>query len=254
MAASTRSPARPSGTVHRALLVAGASRCRHDGVRAGRRRGVERLPSTDAPRTACTMITPAATLMHMSATLKTGQCGSCEEVHDVAAQRPGRAEHPVGEVAEHAGQQQPEADRPARCCAAGGASHSTTTTARDRRRSVSSSGVRRPGAERGTRVAGEVQGQQVADAPATGGRPVSSRDRQHLGDQVERRSRPTATTAKTGRDPARRADAVGPVGVVRVAGVQRRSSRCLHVRHSVARGNAINRFLPIGSPQISQTP
>ena len=39
-----------------------------------------------------------------------------------------------------------------------------------------------------------------------------------------------------------------------VARAQRRSSRCLHVMHSVARGNAIKRFLPIGSPQISHWP
>ena len=40
----------------------------------------------------------------------------------------------------------------------------------------------------------------------------------------------------------------------RVVVTQRRSSRCLHVMHSVARGNAINRILPIGSPHDSQMP
>ena len=39
-----------------------------------------------------------------------------------------------------------------------------------------------------------------------------------------------------------------------VAGVQRRSSRCLHDMHSVACGTAINRFLPTGLPQESHTP
>jgi hypothetical protein len=34
----------------------------------------------------------------------------------------------------------------------------------------------------------------------------------------------------------------------------RRSSRCLHVTHKVARGNACNRPLPIGCPQLSQLP
>ena len=38
-----------------------------------------------------------------------------------------------------------------------------------------------------------------------------------------------------------------------VAG-QRRSSRCLHVMHSVARGKAISRILPMGLPHNSQTP
>ena len=37
-------------------------------------------------------------------------------------------------------------------------------------------------------------------------------------------------------------------------GGYRRSSRCLHVTHSVARGNACSRPLPIGLPQFSQMP
>ena len=36
-----------------------------------------------------------------------------EEVDDVAAEGPGRPEHPVDQVADHPGQQQTERDRPA---------------------------------------------------------------------------------------------------------------------------------------------
>jgi len=39
---------------------------------------------------------------------------------------------------------------------------------------------------------------------------------------------------------------IGVVGTFDVPSVQRRSSRCLHGRHSVARGNAISRALPMG--------
>src|SRR5699024_2660724 len=35
---------------------------------------------------------------------------------------------------------------------------------------------------------------------------------------------------------------------------QRRSSRCLHVMHSVARGNAMSRIFPIGLPHDSHEP
>ena len=51
--------------------------------------------------------------MQMSATLKTGQFGQHEEVDDVAAQRAGLPEEPVGQVAGDAGQEQAEGDRPA---------------------------------------------------------------------------------------------------------------------------------------------
>ena len=50
--------------------------------------------------------------MQMSATLKTGQLRQHEEVDDVAAQRAGLAEEPVGEVAGDAAEQQAERDRP----------------------------------------------------------------------------------------------------------------------------------------------
>ena len=58
--------------------------------------------------------------MQMSATLKTGQWGTREQVDDVAAQRPGVAQQPVGEVAADAGEQQPERHRPDHVAERGG--------------------------------------------------------------------------------------------------------------------------------------
>src|SRR4030095_10401385 len=59
--------------------------------------------------------------------------------------------------------------------------------------------------------------------------------------------------------PGRSADQTSrwPIGVtvvVVLAPAQRRSWRCLHDMHSVARGKACRRILPIGLPQDSQTP
>ena len=121
-AVSTRSPARPSGTVTvrwscPASLAGGASRDRRTHCSSGGRRPLRRawvrVPSRATPRAACTMMNAAATLMHMSATLKIGQCGSCDEVDDVASHRTRRTEDPVGEVAENAGEQEAEPQRPA---------------------------------------------------------------------------------------------------------------------------------------------
>jgi hypothetical protein len=50
--------------------------------------------------------------MQMSATLKTGQFGSREEVDDVATERPGVPEQPVEQVARHAREQEPQAHPP----------------------------------------------------------------------------------------------------------------------------------------------
>ena len=72
-------------------------------------------------------------------------------------------------------------------------------------------------------------------------------NRQHLGGEVGERApgrpRPPAAAAAGCRPPG---------GSVALA--QRRSSRCLHVMHSVARGNTCRRALPMGLPQFSQTP
>ena len=57
-------------------------------------------------------------------------------------------------------------------------------------------------------------------------------------------------------DDHRELPAPGRLGVGRwlALACYRRSSRCLHVTHSTARGNAISRAFPIGCPQDSHTP
>jgi hypothetical protein len=64
---------------------------------------------------------------------------------------------------------------------------------------------------------------------------------QVAGDGADEQQKPagTAQTSLVGRD---------------CLGDQRRSWRCLSATQSVARGNACRRSLPIGFPQISQTP
>ena len=84
--------------------------------------------------------------------------------------------------------------------------------------------------------------------------------REDLGEQVDgvRRHRdgdehPRGGSA-TSRVGTARDVGPGPRTSHRIGGSQRRSSRCLHVRHSVARGNAMARPLPIGLPHDSQMP
>ena len=128
-------------------------------------------------------------------------------------------------------------------------SQSTTQQGRDREQ-ASTIGELGAGAERGPGVAGQVQLNQVAeDLDVTAGEPVDGRD---LGDLVERRTQ-HARRARRGYG-LDRAVRRGRAGLPCVAGAQRRSSRCLHVMHSVARGKAMDRILPIGLPHDSQTP
>ena len=82
-----------------------------------------RAPSTPMPRSARKPISTAAETMAESATLKIGQCGSCDEVDDVPAAGPGRPDHPVGEVAQGAAEQQAEGPRPPAGCRGGGRGH-----------------------------------------------------------------------------------------------------------------------------------
>ena len=54
----------------------------------------------------------AAVVMHMSATLKIGQCGSCRKSTTWPRNGPGGRNEPVGEVAGDPGAQEPERDGP----------------------------------------------------------------------------------------------------------------------------------------------
>ena len=84
MAASTRSPASPSGTGRVRWSACVTSRM-HPVVRAARGRD----PSSRIPRNACTRIITAATSMQMSATLKIGQCGSSRKSTTCPCRKPG---------------------------------------------------------------------------------------------------------------------------------------------------------------------
>src|SRR3954452_4743671 len=175
-----------------------------------------------------------------------------DEVHHVSAQHPGGPEDPVGEVAEDSCEQEPQPDGPAHAARAAG--HPQHDDRRGDRQHTEHQRVRRTGAEGRSRIAGEVQRQEVADERLrrlTG--QVS--DRPDLAEEV--RDVPEHSDAREDhQDSGTRTPRVGLVRRwnCRVAGVQRRSSRCLHDRHSVARGKAINRILPIGCPQLSHTP
>ena len=125
------------------------------------RRSRTRDPSSLMPRNAWMRISPAATLMHMSATLKIGQCGSIRKSMTWPRKRARRAEHPVGEVAGHPGEQEAERHGPGR--AAEPAAQPEHDADGDDRDAGEHLGERGAGAERRTRVAGQVQLQQVAD-------------------------------------------------------------------------------------------
>ena len=177
---------------HREGAVVCARAAMRSRVRGSSVRRATRDPSSRIPRKACTRISAAATLMHMSATLKIGQCGSIRKSTTWPRSGPGCAEQPVGEVAGDAGEQQPEGDRP-QVLRSRRLSHSTTSTADDRQ-AREHLGVAGAGAERGAGVAGQVQHQQVADQLLVrlAGEPV---DGQPLGDLVDgvaagRRRRP----------------------------------------------------------------
>jgi len=84
---------------------------------AGSGSGACLRPDSGTPRTDWITISAAATLMQTSATLKIGQVRQLQEVDDVAAQRSGIPEEPIGEVTGDPGQQQTERPGP------GGAPH-----------------------------------------------------------------------------------------------------------------------------------
>ena len=104
------------------------------------------------------------------------------------------------------------------------------------------------GAERRPRVERQVEGQPVTDdrdvtVGQLGQGPLLAGEVEAVGQEGDGREHEPRIHAGSGRD---------RIGLVAV--VQRRSSRCLHDMHSVACGTAINRFLPTGLPQESQTP
>ena len=209
-----------------------------------------RVPSSRMPRNAWTRISPAATLMQMSATLKIGQFGSIRKSIDVALERAGLAE-----ASGRSGcRRRPPSSRPSATAQSRLPSrpaepeHDARTATIATQESTTVYAVPVLNAAPGLRVRCSW-----SRSPTSGssGWPVRCSTASALGDLVDGVERPR-DAARRGRRTRRRSATEELVG--RVARAQRRSSRCLHVMHSVARGNAINRILPIGLPHDSQTP
>src|SRR5262249_44897210 len=165
--------------------------------------------------------------------------------HHLAAEPPGRAQQPVGEVPRRAPEQQPERHRPGQAVQPPRGAHDEDDHAyRDQ---GEQNGHPRAEAERGPAVAHQVQGEQRAyhlDL-VPGGKGGNHDD---LRDHVR---------GEDGRgDTEQQAHPARPARLLRawLLHVQRLSSRCLHVTHRVARGNACRRAFPIGWPHDSHTP
>ena len=91
-----------------------------------------RVPSSRMPRNAWTRISPAADVDAHVGDVEDRPVRQHQEVDDVAAERAGLAEQPVGQVAGHAGQQQRRARPPTARLPSRRLSQSTTPTADDR--------------------------------------------------------------------------------------------------------------------------
>ena len=159
----------------------------------------------------------------------------------------GVAEDPVGQVAADPGEQQAERDGPDRV--GDPACEPQHHADRGDRDQAEDDGELGAGAERGARVAHQVQHEPVAEhLDVTLRQPL---DGPGLGRDVDdvRRQRDQDEDGAGGAA-GRSLWAGGPC----VAGGQRRSSRCLHVMHSVARGKAMALILPMGFPQDSHMP
>ena len=100
--------------------------------------------------------------------------------------------------------------------------------------------------ESGTGVSNEPQGEQATQEPNRNKR-LQVGDRNDLGDDVSRQ--PGNSDDSDEKTPSASLDWASTADWA-----YRRSSRCLHVTHKVARGKACNRPLPIGCPQLSQLP
>ena len=168
-----------------------------------------------------------------------------EEVDHVAAERTGRPEQPVDQVAADPGTQQTQGDRPAGMAELRHQSDDHESQHADRRDREDVGEVLTL-AEGGARVPDQPQRQQAAEQPDR--LRGSSRLTAMILVTMSSVRPATATTAKTNRS------RVEPDVAERLRCGYRRSSRCLQVTHSVARGNACRRPLPIGWPQLSQLP
>ena len=187
------------------------------------------------------MRTPAHTMAE-SARLKTGQCGSSRKSTTWPRPGTGCPEDPVDEVADGAAEDQPERDRPGQAAQPTGQPQDDDDDGRGHHRERDGQSLGDP--EGRTGVPDQAQREQAAEqVDRLAVRELANRE--PLGHQV-------AGEHQAGH--AQQQGQPGPPAGRLVALAQRRSSRCLHVMHSVARGNTCRRALPMGLPQFSQTP
>src|SRR5687768_841179 len=168
-----------------------------------------------------------------------------QEVDHVTAEHSWGTKQPVGEISCDASTQQPDSHRPGRVADTRyqlddhEAQHRYTGDGEHVGEALTL-------AESRTRVADKSQGEQSTQQPNRDKRlQLSHCD--DLGDEIS--CQPSNSDHGDDDAPASSLD-----GASAADWGYRRSSRCLHVTHNVARGNACNRPLPIGCPQLSQLP
>ena len=168
-----------------------------------------------------------------------------EKVDDVAAEHPGWTEQPVGEISRDTSTQQPDGHRP------GGVAYPRHQfddhEEQDHyRRCCEDIGETLTLTESSTRVPNKAQCEEPTEKPNRC-QWLQLGDRDDLGDDISRQPGNSDDSDKKAPSPSFDGASVADWAY-------RRSSRCLHVTHKVARGNACNRPLPIGCPQLSQLP
>ena len=170
--------------------------------------------------------------------------GHLDPVNHVAAERAGRAEDPVDQVAGGPAEQQPEGDGPAGAAqVARGAQDVGDHARRDQGEDDRDGGAAQ--VEGRAAVADLREHEHVADHVHIG-LLGDVGDHQHLGDQIGRDH--DDGHAEQQADPAQPPGLPPPFFLAGLLTGQWRSSRCLQVTHRWARGNAIRRALPDGSP------
>ena len=215
-----------------------------------------RLPSSRRTlRNACRRISAAAMSMQTSATLNTGQCGTANRSTTCPRNGPGSRSMRSVRFPPIAGEQQAQGDGPDHVAeAAAEPQHHAHGRDGDQ---AEHDGELRAGAERGPGVAHQVETEPVAEEVDVGvGQALDGPDlggdvdgvRRERDEDEDRAGGTAAGGCRTRRGGGLRA------GPACIAGGQRRSSRCLHVMQSVARGKAIARILPMGLPHDSQMP
>jgi hypothetical protein len=168
-----------------------------------------------------------------------------EKVDDMAAEHPWRAEQPVGEISCDTSTQQPDGHGPGGMADPRHQLDDHEEQDRDPR-DCEDVGEALALTESSARVPNEPQREQPIEQPnRIQGFQVGYRN--DLGDDISRQ--PGNSDDSDQKVPSPSLDRASAADWA-----YRRSSRCLHVTHKVARGKACNRPLPMGCPQLSQLP